>query len=407
MITKLSLNALPTFFLITLIFIYSFIKILAIFYGLFDTRYSLYILFLILLTSIAIVLNKIVRGSIRISKNDLSIFILITTLSLSVFSQLTLTNNLLDGNGLSTHTFLITQTAFSLIWLLAGYSLQYFHCIQHKTLLPLIILFIITAIIYQASNGGITLNYWEITNYFKNNNNVKVTHLTTGFEFYILLIAIYSYLPSNYRVLVIPVCIYILFLLGGRTNLFLFIFSVLLYQIFKGVLKARSLLFVLFSLLLIITSPFILKYFTLDQNTLSRMTFDEGLDNDGSFQSRVWLFQQTLETLPSQFFFGNVNQLVIKKFYLGAYSHNILSAWEVYGFFAFFVIVMLLMVNFRRVRIINKYFDDPLSTFISLMFYSALVGVIISKNVHFQVLWLSLGLLGGNYFNSITNRVKN
>lgn len=378
--------------LIWLLFLYNSVRLSAIEYGALYLPYLKYILTLSSFVAITIIVLRKSEHT-YIDNREIFGFVIAILLLLSLSLQTTFIFDISDVHGRSAHEYLSLNTIYNAVWLLIGYAIQLNQNIEHKKNLSFILILSLTIIIYKATDGNIVVNYWNLRNKIDPSLAEDISHLIVGPAIYLFIIASYALAPNKFKIYLIPFAGYILFASGGRANLLIFIISVFVFESMRGYISRRVFIILLMFVASIIFVPIFLASFADTNSRLGRMLIVSGVTEDDSFQARVILFKKTIDTLPSQFLFGDVTQIVKVKESLGAYSHNILSVWEFYGFIVFILIIFFFLLNFRRVVRLSRYNDSPMSTFIVFIYLAAFIGVLTTKSTHFLLLWLSVGLL--------------
>lgn len=374
---------------------YCIIRLVVPFYGFLSLTYIKIILSLILICSFSIIfINK--SKSTIINSKEITVLSLIMSIVLSVSVQLVFFQDIVDNSGRSAHFSLIEGTVYNLTWAVIGYVIAMMKNTRYKNSVSLIIVFVLLFIILDASQGSLTISYNYLFDESNSVSELKVSHLTAGFSIYLLLLVSYSIASNRMKIYIFPISIFILFVSGGRTDLGLYIVSIIIYEYMKGIVNSRFLIIAFVLTLGILLLPVLIQIFPSNSQLLSRLTFEGGILEDSSFQARVLLFNQTLDNLPSQFLSGDISKMVKTKGSVGSYSHNLLSAWEFYGFFVFIFIVIILLKSVKRIVSMAKSFESPLNTLVVLVYLTAVIGVMLSKSVDFIFLWICLGMLATN-----------
>lgn len=117
-----------------------------------------------------------------------------------------------------------------------------------------------------------------------------------------------------------------------------------------------------------------------------------GLGDENSFLLRSEFIWVGLSALPDQILFGDPTFLVSRLGSVGAYMHNILSAWQFWGGFSFiYTLVCCLIVLiglWRRPFLVS----DAVGDFVLIAFLYGFVCVLTGKHVGFDLFWLGLGM---------------
>ncbi|MFK8078793.1 MAG: hypothetical protein AB8B97_00790 [Granulosicoccus sp.] len=219
----------------------------------------------------------------------------------------------------------------------------------------------------------------------------RISHLNV--ERYIVIPMILAYALSPKTRWIVALCgIVCLFLLGGRTALFVFILTLTFMNLGGNILRNAVLLLIvggaLFGGLRYAVGNGIINP---DNEQVSEMLFLGGVSEDNSFNARVQLLQESLQDLPEQFLVGNFSITAERYGDFGTYIHNILSAWQFYGFFMFFGIVACL-IYCAITMFTEKRASSPMMVFSSFILVYVLISVVLSKYVGWTMLWFAMGL---------------
>ena len=132
-------------------------------------------------------------------------------------------------------------------------------------------------------------------------------------------------------------------------------------------------------------------YIDPESRAVKEILFLDGVENDGSFQARAALFRESLPLLADQFWIGNYALVAEVQGGFAGYSHNLLSAWQFYGFYVFVAIILSLIYSLRRAVKQVKISARPVNIFGVFMLVYVTISVIISKYVGWNLLWFTLG----------------
>lgn len=122
--------------------------------------------------------------------------------------------------------------------------------------------------------------------------------------------------------------------------------------------------------------------------------FPRGLVGDESYQAREIIMSEGRNSLLDQFWFGDAALLVQRLGSVGAYIHNLLSAWQFYGFPAFACLVAALVVAAVRAVRFDYRLGQRRHVFGLLLLLYAAVGAVTAKYVGAHSLWFALGFWG-------------
>lgn len=329
-------------------------------------------------------------------KDDVLLMFFIVYMLFVVSMQVYIYPDMIDNYGRSSHSFLTNSLILNICYILIGYILVSVGTIKKSIRVSLLIQILLLFIVLTKLNGNVVIDYREIRGNYSSSSEVA-NHLLAGPYIYIALVFSYSLATQRWRNISFLASIVILFVLGGRADLILFILSVFTYEFIKSCFIAKLSKITILILLIGLVFVF-LSQFDTDNQLLNRMIFSQGIASDASLAHRVDIFNVGIKGLKNQLFFGNVTEIVAAHGTTGAYIHNILSMWQFYGFIAFLVLVFMLIIGFKRVKFLIKNSEETLSVFISLMFLSTIFGLILAKSVTYVVLWISVGCLWGRYY---------
>lgn len=323
----------------------------------------------------------------KIHKSLLIFSLLIFVMCTAVFLQYLLGLNYTLYNGESAFEAVLYSLISSLAWCLIGYVF-YENRDNHLCIKPLMLISFLLLSVLLGLDGSSVVSYKSIIDRGGYADTKELNHLLLSDSSIILLFLALSYTAKNLVLFCFCISICILYMLGGRSALFLFCTAFLMVELIRmGKSFFRTARF--FGLLILIS--FIALFVFLENSELSSdMLLGGGLSSDGSFLLRLHQFQEGLKLLKEQVFIGNYG-LVIKSFNSnGSYIHNILSAWQFYGFFAFSLLIYILQF---QTRIIFKYryqFKLNMDMFFMYIFSYALLSILLTKFIGFILLWFSL-----------------
>jgi hypothetical protein len=129
----------------------------------------------------------------------------------------------------------------------------------------------------------------------------------------------------------------------------------------------------------------------------SRMLLLKGIDSDTSAVGRNTVLLIGLSLFEKQILFGNTALLITEMGNI-AYIHNILSAWQFFGFLPFLMIIMMLIysackcIKVLKNRVMIK---DPFVDFMLMFTIYALISVLAVKVCFFVPFWLVIGYWSG------------
>lgn len=231
--------------------------------------------------------------------------------------------------------------------------------------------------------------------YQSEDNDVRAANIShLNVERYIIIPMILAYALSPKTRWLVAICgVYCLFLLGGRTALVVFIMTVTFMNLGGNILRNAGMLAVVGGILF-----FGLRYavgnniIDPDSQQVREMLFLGGVSDDKSFNARVNLLTESLQDLPEQFLVGNFSITAERYGDFGTYIHNLLSAWQFYGFFMFISIVACLIYCVIKMFAARGGARTPIAVFSSFTLIYVLLSVTLSKYAGWTMLWFALGL---------------
>jgi len=305
----------------------------------------------------------------------------------TVIAQRIFLRNYIGFDGIDTLGNISSVLILSIIWFFAGGAVAGY---DGKESLPMALVVLLTVTVSMGMSAGsdLAISYVEAV---YDAGMEGINHLSL--EKYVILLLIFSYaMYSKTRWLVVLGGIYVLFLMGGRTALVVFTVTAILMSLREGKTLRN-----LFGMLIVGTVVFIGLRLLVDSGIMDvqnrgirRILFLDGLQEDNSFQARTQLFEQSLAMLPDQFWFGDFT-LVTKIASFGGYSHNLLSAWQFYGFFVFIALILAMMYCFRRMLHTLRVRGRPADVFGAFMLIYVIISMVLSKSVLWNLLWFTLG----------------
>lgn len=196
-----------------------------------------------------------------------------------------------------------------------------------------IVVFIGLLVVYLSAGGFVNISAIEFEDgYFE----LDYQMLAFLILFFVINNVALNYHKNN--IIVSLLMVLSLYYLGARTEFYI----ALMLFIFAEFLKTnnKSGVIALFALFLMIFMP--LLYFYIDGDGLSNIRiFAVLFDEDASQESRANLTMNAMETISRNPFFGD-----FASHELGAYSHNLLSAWVDFGIIGFIYLGLIVFAPF-------------------------------------------------------------
>lgn len=386
----------------TCLVIYGLWQLAAVLYGVLPFHFAKYF---VIVAAVSGVFHFCLRRiNSTLSHRELLTILLLFTIVLAITFQLLFIPDVFETSGRSAQYYLVAATAFNFFWLLWGYALQLVGSVRKSNVIALALVLVVAALILGALDGSVVLQYRRFSDNIA--GEFDLSHLTIGESTYLLLVASYALASGWAQPLIFCVTLPILFALGGRADVGIYVVSIVSYEWLRGA-HGSKLIHVMIALALAIGVFASLPSSVLEDAGIARMIFVGGLGEDTSYAARHTFLIEDITSLPGQVPAGDVTQLVRYRGGVGTYIHNLLSAWQFYGLPAFALIVYLLLSNMGRIRRLARNAMDALGPFGVLVFLSAIVGAIVAKSVTHHILWLALGYCAGSVpFREAADRAR-
>ncbi|ENW78847.1 hypothetical protein F908_02966 [Acinetobacter sp. NIPH 284] len=347
-----------------------------------NTIFSILSIFLYLRLNNFVIQNKIFL-----------IFFIYIYLALILILQNYLYPELYDSTGRSALEYARSYAIGGMLWLTIGFSFGLASLkIKENQILSFLIVFGLILSLSFVDKVGLVIDYASL----KDNraDNIDYSHLVIGHFVLILVLSALAF-SRKWDTLIFILGLIIFFMVGGRSDVFVFILAFLLYNFLFDNKKMWLSLFLLISIAFIFI-------FTIGVSFLkdTKFYFIISGEKDDSWQLRKLIFDKNIENLSSQFFIGNPNKIITTDFgvpelynNIGAYSHNIVSAWQFYGFI--FFIFMILFLFFTVVKILHisraKIKTDVVEKFFILLFLFSAISLLFTKSIIYYPIWLCMG----------------
>lgn len=365
----------------------NFFQIFFVLYG-FELYYSRYFYLITFFISIFVLIKKNYNKKLIITTSQLYLFFFILVLFLVLLFQNIFLENIFDSSGRLSLEYTLSYAFGIISWLVigAGFSvLRYNHSNFNISFLALFLLILSFLFVWKED---FFLNYSMLAT--GRDYDFYLSHLSIGPYIIYIVSLIFAYLKKiNLVYFVLIMLIYIS--IGGRADLFTFLITSLIYWYMYFDLKRNDLI----KLLSIIPVFFILIVYKIKTFSNDRYDTLSNITTDSSFQGRIDLFLSSLGNLPYQFFFGNPNLVIRKGVFnensLGGASHNILSIFEFYGFFIFFMVVLYLILTTLKLKINYHKIKDPIGRFGVFMFIFTTLSIILFKSFSYYPFWFCMG----------------
>tara|TARA_B100000575_G_C22986010_1_gene568721 strand:- start:129 stop:878 length:750 start_codon:yes stop_codon:yes gene_type:complete len=183
------------------------------------------------------------------------------------------------------------------------------------------------------------------------------------------IIIIYS-LKSRVQFLYFFVTLFVLFILGSRSEFALFLIALFIVFMFNKKATFIKILSISLSIILLILmyNPETVE----NLNETSRIFSLLDPQNVYASEGRGLLTDNAISTISNNVFFGDISNVDI-----GGSAHNILSAWEIHGFFFIILILAISLINlasrFLDFRNLTSNFYAKIAFFYSIVWFVGMI----------------------------------
>lgn len=326
---------------------------------------------------------------------ELKFFFPFILMLISILLYYTFSEILWDTNNINSLSYIFDIFLNGLVWFFIGCALYFFDFSNKKIFFPLIISLILFFSIVVNMNGGFFIDYYTLRQSIQDNS---ISHLHFGNFFVLIIIISFLLAKKNFKLPIFFLGLMALFGVGGRSNFYIFLFTIILILLFflkKIIIKNSKKIF-------IISFLFILIVCSMDTNigvdTIGRMAISKDtMDEDDSYLARIDFLNFAISKLGSNFLYGDPNILIKKYGYINSYAHNLLSAWQFFGFFTFLSITLLLIYSFFRISLAlfenrSYFYNENFMLGFFILIYMTF-SLILTKGVSFTFLWLGFGYI--------------
>jgi O-antigen ligase len=197
------------------------------------------------------------------------------------------------------------------------------------------------------------------------------------------------------RYIIIIASIFVLFFLGSRSDLYAFIFFVVLFLMVLSIINIKWLFLVIGGLIAIA----IFVSFNLEWLNTSRQFELMDLSQSTSWLGRKDLQDIALRQIADSPLFGYFGGDIVDTGGIGRYVHNVLSAWVTYGLFGFLLYTTLIIVATLRsfFYFVKDRTLSPHWTFAFAINFYCLLLIIMSQPIY----WIMPALGWGLYVNAM------
>lgn len=318
------------------------------------------------------------------------IFMFISIITYSTFSVV-----LRDVNNINSLQYISDIFLNGIVWFCIGISLYFFDFSKKKILFPLLLSLILIFSIILNMGSGFFVDYYVLR---KSINDNSISHLHFGDFFVFIIIISFLISKNSCKLPVLFLGLFALLGIGGRSNFYIFTFTVVFISLFylKDIIfKYLKFLLLIFLMSIVI---FIKMDFNISIDSIGRMAISKSsMDYDDSYVARVDFLNFAISDLVNNFLYGNPNLLIKNYGYINSYAHNLLSAWQFFGFFSFCSISLLLIYSFLRFLLaLNRncyyFYNENFMLGLFILTYISL-SLVLTKGISFMFLWLGLGYI--------------
>lgn len=311
--------------------------------------------------------------------------VVVITIFLAVAFQHVIYFDRIDARGVSAHGFGRSIVMMLMLWFLSGAAVSRLE-ISESNFLAIVLLLPLFALVVPLLNDSLIISYDRLAeDGFTGANHLLVVEM-------ILLVGFFAYALAAGRVrwLILFAVAALAYAGGGRTGFYLGVFVLFAAQFITGSRADRYNAILLGFLLLIGVG---VLGSVIESDGINRMFMSSGALADDSMAARLILLQRGVGGLSDQIAIGSFASIVEANRGVGTYIHNVLSAWQFFGFINFALILVLV---WRVVLGVYESFKKEKEVSVADKFglvclaYGVL-GVLVSKHAGFSFLWFSLG----------------
>lgn len=346
------------------------------FSGIVVTKPFTWLLFSTALYSLLIIYNRIEKGYLNI--NTLLLCLLCLSLLFSVLLQMLIYPNLQETKvfeGRYAHPFLVKTTVTVILYIFIGYLIGGYNIGSKNNFSIFLLIIALFLLTLPLIGSDFTIDYSRA--------KVKIDHLYAGDSYYILLIFATAYSKIKNKWFIILCSTILLFILGGRGNLLVYILTIFCYTIFLS--KRKTKIFFLFFFTLIGFFLFIyfqqIISFLLRLGLNNRMLLIGGVEADPSQIERNQQISVGISRISEYFFVGNISDLIIANGSIGTYMHNFMSILQYYGIIPFVLYITLILLSLSKL-------------FIDIKFLNTKINLDRHSNIQFRIIFLLSGIIG-------------
>lgn len=354
-----------------------------VFFGISDLAYTKFVA----VSFVVVFVFYFTKSRLILYRQDLPVFLYVVGVLLAVYLQLYFKVDVVDVHERSSHEYLVSRTFNAIAYIFVGYCVSLIGFIRHSNIVSVVLLWILSVGVFLNSYPGFKVDYDIISASY----DVPVNHLMAGPGVSLVLILSVCCAKGLFRWAAFASALVILFALNGRADFLSFIIAFL----FLEILQKTSYKFLNWSFIIAVLSFVLLSLLIGYLAFEFPVSYLSGVDLDESFMERIILFGKGVEMLPAQMLYGDISMIAIETNSLGGYIHNIISAWQFYGFFIFSLSLYWLFVLVNFSLNMPKSSENVLLLFVSFLFIFTVVNLLLAKAITWVVFWISLGLLWG------------
>ena len=242
----------------------------------------------------------------------------------------------------------------------------------------LLLIFYAFATIFILLNRSTIINFWDFV-------DVSLNYQGLGLSYFVLTLINFPNFKRTFRLPIYFVSIFVLSILGARSEIIGLCFAIVIYEFFYLKLELRFILTLSF-ILLIILLPSIIGF-------LAEVTGQQKLNGiinyskDDSFTNREFYNNMGYKTIQENSLLGDY-----ASYESGEYIHNVLSAWVDVGFFGFFSIILAMLFSVKNLIKLTLNHKGSFLFMILAFNISVFIVSIFSKYHMYPLIGLALGM---------------
>jgi len=288
-------------------------------------------------------------------------------------------------------------------WLVVGAAVSNAH-INRSLISPILMVGLAAWLTYNnLLANSLTVDYRKIASMV---GIEQMSHLGFGDYFTLIFFVSYVIIVRAGRFIVLGLFLFVQFAFGGRADFIFGLASIFIFEFISYGYSVRRLISYFSYVFVILGSVYVGSVFVRQSNgnVDPYLIILSDLEQDSSYIKRLEAFTGAISDLPAQLLFGD-STLIVQNFgSVGAYMHNILSAWQFFGAPFFLVSVVAIIFCSNRLLQVLRYknrtlFDD----FMIIIFIYSVMSILFAKYIGFPLFWFSIGLWLGRRRHSCDN----